>query len=115
VRTLGNIVLPLIFANWVYVMATGGVIMQLTIDKFGRIVIPKALRDGLQLISGSVLEVEEKADHLVLRPFHEQPVLVRRSGFLIHTGTTSSLPDTILKKEREARLLKLAGFSSEDT
>jgi AbrB family looped-hinge helix DNA binding protein len=96
-------------------MATGGVIMQLTIDKFGRIVIPKALRDGLQLISGTVLEVEEKADHLVLRPFHEQPVLVRRNGFLIHTGTTSSLPDTILKKEREARLLKLAGFSSEDT
>jgi len=95
-------------------MAEGGVIMQMIIDKFGRVVIPKALRDGLQLTSGTVLEVEEKAGKLILQPFQEQPVLVRKNGFLVHTGATTSRFDTILKKERKTRLLKIAGFN-EDT
>ncbi len=106
--------LPLIFANWLSIMAGGGVIMQMIIDKFGRIVIPKVLRDGLHLTSGTVLEVEEKAGSLILRPFHEQPVLVRKNGFLVHTGATTSRFDSILKEERETRLLKLAGLH-EDT
>ena len=88
--------------------------MQLTIDKFGRIVIPKALRDDLQLTSGTVLEVEGKADRIILRPFHERPILVRKNRFLVHTGSIASNPDSILKNEREDRLLKLMGFSEEN-
>lgn len=89
--------------------------MQLTIDKFGRIVIPKALRDDLRLSSGTVLEVEEKADHLILRPFHDQPALMRKNGFLVYTGKPVSSLDTVVKQERKARLLKIAGLSEDVT
>jgi AbrB family looped-hinge helix DNA binding protein len=110
-----NGLLPLSFANWFVIMATGGVIMQLTIDKFGRIVIPKALRDDLQLTSGTMLEVEEKADHLILRPFHEQPVLMRKNGFLVYTGKPVNSLDTVVKQVREERLLKIAGLNQDGT
>ncbi|MEA2115529.1 MAG: AbrB/MazE/SpoVT family DNA-binding domain-containing protein [Thermodesulfobacteriota bacterium] len=80
--------------------------MRLTIDKLGRIVIPKALRDDLQLTSGTVLEVEEKADHLLLRPFHEQPALMHKNGFLVYTGKPVNSLDTVVKQGREERLLR---------
>ena len=89
--------------------------MQLTIDKFGRIVIPKALRDDLQLTSGTMLELEEKADHLILRPFHEQPVLMRKNGFLVYTGKPVNSLDTVVKQVREERLLKIAGLNQDGT
>ena len=89
--------------------------MQLTIDKFGRIVIPKALRDNLQLTCGTVLEVEEKADHLILRPFHNQPALMHKNGFLVYTGKSVGSLDTVVKQEREIRLLKIAGLSENVT
>ncbi len=39
--------------------------MQLTLDRFGRMVLPKAIRDGFGLIPGDVLDVEEQKDAIV--------------------------------------------------
>ena len=47
--------------------------MTLKIDKAGRIVLPKHLRERLQLRAGSSLEVEERPEGLVLRPVGQKP------------------------------------------
>lgn len=42
--------------------------MRTTIDRLGRVVVPKAIRDRLQLRGGEVLEVEERDGIVELRP-----------------------------------------------
>ncbi len=40
----------------------------LTIDKAGRVVLPKPVRDALQISPGDSLELESSEDHIILRP-----------------------------------------------
>ncbi|HXA49145.1 MAG TPA: AbrB/MazE/SpoVT family DNA-binding domain-containing protein [Candidatus Acidoferrum sp.] len=42
--------------------------MELTIDKAGRVVIPKSVRDGLGFQAGDILELDRQGDVLRLRP-----------------------------------------------
>ena len=42
--------------------------MQTTIDRLGRVVVPKAIRDHLRLRGGETLEVEERDGVVELRP-----------------------------------------------
>ena len=60
--------------------------MKATLDRFGRIVIPKRVRDGLGLRAGSVLDIEARADHLVLSVRRAEPPLVLEDGVLVYTG-----------------------------
>jgi AbrB family looped-hinge helix DNA binding protein len=43
--------------------------MMATIDKAGRVVIPKEIRDRLSLVADSEIEVTCEADAIVIRPF----------------------------------------------
>jgi AbrB family looped-hinge helix DNA binding protein len=51
--------------------------MKTTIDRLGRVVVPKAIRDHLQLRGGETLEVEERDGVVELRP---ASVEMRRTG-----------------------------------
>jgi len=52
--------------------------IKLTIDKSGRIVVPKPLRERLGLKPGTELEVLEQPSGVFLRMVEERPALVRR-------------------------------------
>ena len=60
--------------------------MPITIDRAGRLVIPKAIREELNLVAGSALEVSVERGEIVLRLADSEPRLVRRGGFLVHHG-----------------------------
>ncbi len=58
-----------------------------TIDKAGRIVIPKPVRDKLRLGAGDILALEAEDDQFVLKPIHpgtrltkERENVARRQG-----------------------------------
>ncbi len=53
--------------------------MQVRIDSAGRIVLPKPVRDKLQLAPGDSLELEQRGDSVTLFPVIE-PELVKRFG-----------------------------------
>ena len=57
-----------------------------TLDKFGRVVIPKELRQSLGLLPGSPLRIEQRGTELVLCPIIEEPRLVRKGGVLVAQG-----------------------------
>lgn len=66
--------------------------MDVTIDKFGRIVIPKAIRDWLGLEAGTELQLEvvEQASGeraIALRAAQDKPLLVEEDGLLVYTGS----------------------------
>jgi AbrB family looped-hinge helix DNA binding protein len=74
--------------------------MKATIDKAGRLVIPKALRDGLGLRRGTV---EVRADGSALRvEALASDDLVERDGLLVTAATDYTINDDDVRDLRDA-------------
>ncbi len=56
--------------------------MRSTIDKAGRVVIPKAMREELGLRGGELLEITSRDGRIEIEPAAPEMVLVERDGFL---------------------------------
>jgi AbrB family looped-hinge helix DNA binding protein len=80
--------------------------MKLTIDKAGRIVLPKPLRDELQLTPGDALELQCSAEEITLRPLRgNAPLRKKRGVWVFRAGeplAASVVEETIrqVRKER---------------
>jgi AbrB family looped-hinge helix DNA binding protein len=81
--------------------------METTVDKFGRIVIPKRLRQDLGLRPGTKLEIETVGEDLLLKPVHEEPHVVDKEGILVFTGSASGNLLESIKRHREERSEKI--------
>lgn len=57
---------------------------KLTIDRSGRIVVPKRIRDELQLQAGSELDAETSGDSITLRPVRRKGRMVRERGIWVY-------------------------------
>ncbi len=84
--------------------------VQTTVDKFGRIVIPKALRDGLGLDPGAIVDIEERDDGIVLKPVREEPDLIMKEGILVFMGKAGGDLSKAVSKMREDRLQRASGW-----
>jgi AbrB family looped-hinge helix DNA binding protein len=85
---------------------------RLTIDKAGRVVIPKPLRDELQLEPGDVLELETTGgEEITLRPVRGTGPLIKEHGvWVFYAGQPLAAPvtDEVPQRVREDR--DLANF-----
>jgi len=87
------------------------VTFKLTLDKAGRIVLPKPLRDELQLAPGDSLELESSGEDIVLRPLRGSAGLRKKNGIwvlqadqpLTHAEVESTRRG--LRRERETQQL----------
>ena len=90
----------------------------LTIDKAGRVVLPKPVRDQMQLSAGDSLVLDSAEDRIVLRPVREAVGMRRKQGIWIldvdEPLTLEVVNQTTedLRREREQSLLGLSGVSS---
>lgn len=84
--------------------------MDLVIDKLGRVVIPKKVREHLHLHAGSRMRLREQADGVYLEALREDPELEERGGVLIIAKDGQQNPLTadevanVLVRERDGRL-----------
>jgi len=79
---------------------------RLTIDVAGRVVIPKPLRDALDLNPGDSLELESTGERITLRPLRMTAPLVKEQGvWVFRTGQplAASVTDEVLNEVREDR------------
>jgi AbrB family looped-hinge helix DNA binding protein len=81
--------------------------MQTTIDRFGRIVLPKKLRDDLNLEPGSQIQIEESGQEIILKPIHGEPNLRLKEGVLVFSGVAIGDINNAVEKHRAERLKSL--------
>ncbi|MFP4067440.1 MAG: AbrB/MazE/SpoVT family DNA-binding domain-containing protein [Spirochaetaceae bacterium] len=85
--------------------------MKVTIDKAGRIVIPKHVRDRYHLQPGTELEIENEPNGISLRVQDTKPSLIRKRGILVHHGSDTVTLDTasFVNRQRQHRNYDVAG------
>jgi len=78
---------------------------KLTLDKAGRVVLPKPVRDRLQLAPGDTLQLETQGENITLRPVRQNVTLKKEFGIWVYQGESAdtSIPD-LVDRERESRL-----------
>jgi AbrB family looped-hinge helix DNA binding protein len=86
--------------------------VRLTIDKAGRVVIPKPLREELHLEPGDSLEMESAGERITLRPVRGTGPLTKEHGVWVSYGghpLPASATDEMLERIREERGLANLG------
>jgi AbrB family looped-hinge helix DNA binding protein len=83
--------------------------MRSKVDRFGRIIVPKEIRDRHGLVSGSEVEIEETADAILLRLLSDLPGLVEKDGILVFRGRANGALDSALRSHRGERLRRARG------
>jgi AbrB family looped-hinge helix DNA binding protein len=80
--------------------------MQTTLDRFGRLVLPKSIREHLGLRPGTVLQVEQAGSDVLLKPAVPGPRIERRGGMPVIVGVTVAEQDVrdAVNQDREDRI-----------
>jgi len=80
--------------------------MELKIDKSGRIVVPKALRERLGFKPDSELEAIEHPDGVLLKRVEERPSMIKVDGLWVHQGNPQQGAnwERVLEEVREERI-----------
>lgn len=90
----------------------------LTVDKAGRVVLPKPVRDELQLSAGDCLELETSEDQIVLRPVRNRVGMRKKRGiWVLDFDEPISAADTDrvlqnIRRERERSALGQSKFKA---
>jgi AbrB family looped-hinge helix DNA binding protein len=77
-----------------------------TIDKAGRVVIPKGIRDELRLEAGDTLALESAGERIILRPLHNGTALQKERGVWVFRGgkpLSLDQANQIVRETRESR------------
>lgn len=82
---------------------------RITIDRAGRVVIPKPVREQLHLKPGDSLELESADERITLRPVRAQARLQKEQGIWVYQGEPTDLSITdLVDRERERRIREIS-------
>lgn len=88
--------------------------MSITIDRAGRIVVPKAMRERFGLHPGTELEIEAEADGLRLRARDSGPSFIEKDGVIVHHAAGPAMDIDVaayINREREGRAISMTSQS----
>jgi AbrB family looped-hinge helix DNA binding protein len=92
---------------------------RLTVDKAGRVVLPKPVRDELRLRPGDSLELESTEEQIVLRPIRGTMPLRKKQGVWVFRAgeplSAETVNQTIAEVRRERDLSNLGGLGLIDS
>ena len=81
--------------------------MLTTLDKFGRIIIPKRFRENLGINLKTTLNISEEDKRIVIELVKEKDPIVEKDGILVFTGKLENKRADIIKSDRNKRIHKL--------
>jgi len=81
--------------------------MVTTLDKFGRVIIPKRVREHLGINTKTSLNISEDGKRIVIELIKEKTPVVDRDGILVFTGKLEDKNSELIKSNRNRRMKKL--------
>jgi AbrB family looped-hinge helix DNA binding protein len=84
--------------------------MKTTLDRFGRVIVPKGIRDRLGLVPGSEMTIDEKENEVVLRLVEQGAPVKLVNGILVFAGTAKHDLADAVRTHREDRHRKVSGI-----
>src|ERR1700676_939923 len=83
---------------------------KITLDRAGRVLIPKTLRQELHLGPGDTLQLDRKGDEITLRPLRPKALLKKEKGVWVFKGERANVAIPGLSdRQREQRSRELLG------
>jgi|SRR5580704_5561992 AbrB family looped-hinge helix DNA binding protein len=98
--------------KWHLIWYNGIMLTTLTVDKAGRVVLPKPVREELQLAPGDSLELESSEDRIVLRPARGNGRMYKKQGvWVFHSGApvTQDMVNKTVRRVRRERDRQITG------
>lgn len=86
--------------------------MLATLDKFGRVLIPKRVREHLGIRPASSLNIKEDGKRIIIEIIREEEPIVEKNGLLVFTGKVQNNLEHELNSSRTQRMKDLL-FSGE--
>ena len=87
---------------------------QITLDRAGRVLIPKALREQLNLLPGDAIELESDGDDITLRPQKPVTTMTKEHGIWVFYAEPSDIDIVeFIRQQREERNRHVLGLDSE--
>ncbi len=81
--------------------------MVTTLDKFGRVIIPKRFRERLGINVKTNLNISEDGKRIVIELVKEKAPIINRDGILVFTGKLDDRKGELIKSDRNRRMKKL--------
>ena len=81
--------------------------MKTTLDRFGRVVVPKELRERLGLKPGVEMDIDEHENEVVMKRREHETPLELEEGVLVLTGAATGDMMDAVRIHRKERLQKL--------
>jgi AbrB family looped-hinge helix DNA binding protein len=78
--------------------------VRVSIDRFGRVVVPKEMRDRHGIVPGSDLEILDAGETIVLRRLSDLPGLVEKDGILVFRSRATGDVESAVQEHRARRL-----------
>jgi len=78
--------------------------MQTRLDKLGRVLIPKSIRQYLGLKPGEIMQLEEEGEKIILKPESNVESLKLKDGVLVFSGKIAGDITNTIKEERIKRI-----------
>jgi AbrB family looped-hinge helix DNA binding protein len=75
-----------------------------TVDRFGRVVIPKETRDHFGLVPGAPVTVVDAEEGILLKPGAPEAPLALKGGVLVFSGKATGDADALVRRVREERI-----------
>ncbi|PXF60347.1 MAG: hypothetical protein C4B58_00480 [Deltaproteobacteria bacterium] len=86
--------------------------MEIALDKLGRILIPKKVRNDLGLKPGTIFQIQESDQEICLKLVDKKSHIVNKDGVLVFSGSLSEDITWAVESHRQARLRKSAAWES---
>ena len=83
--------------------------MVTTIDKFGRVIIPKRFRSQLGISFETTLNISEDGEKIIIELIQDDVPIVNKNGILVFTGKLENNSEVSVEHDREQRMRKLLG------
>ena len=84
--------------------------MIITLDKYGRILIPKKIRKLLGIGPQSQLIIKEQGDSIVIQPLKTENTWIKKRNLLVYTGNLENRESDLISDIREERDNQLLGM-----